>query len=62
VFHGKKDEAVPEEESARMVAALKAAGGNVKYTVLPDGGHVDAWVHAYNESGLYAWLLAQRKK
>lgn len=62
VFHGKKDDAVPEEESARMVEALKAAGGNVRYTVLPEGGHVDAWVHAYNESGLYAWFLEQRKK
>jgi predicted peptidase len=41
-FHGKKDEAVPEEQSANMVAALKEAGGDVKYTVLPDGGHIDA--------------------
>ena len=61
VFHGKKDDAVPEEESARMVEALKAAGGNVKYTVLPEGGHVDAWVHAYGEAGLFEWFMAQRK-
>lgn len=33
VFHGKRDDAVPEEESARMVAALQAAGGDVRYTV-----------------------------
>lgn len=62
VFHGKKDEAVPEEESARMVEALKAAGGNVKYTVLPEGGHIDAWVHAYGEAGLFDWFLEQRKQ
>lgn len=61
VFHGKKDDAVPEEESARMVDALKAAGGNVKYTMLPEAGHVDAWVHAYGEAGLFDWLLQQRK-
>jgi predicted peptidase len=61
VFHGKKDDAVPEEESARMVEALKAAGGNVKYTVLPEGGHVDAWVHAYDKAGLFDWFLEQRK-
>jgi predicted peptidase len=61
VFHGLKDDAVPEDESARMVAALKAAGGNVKYTVLPEGGHVDAWVHAYGEAGLFDWFLQQRK-
>lgn len=61
VFHGMKDDAVPEEESARMVAALQAAGGNVKYTVLPEGGHVDAWVHAYGEAGLFEWFMQQRK-
>ncbi|SHH71285.1 prolyl oligopeptidase family serine peptidase [Massilia sp. CF038] len=61
VFHGQKDEAVPEEESARMVAALKAAGGNVQYTVLPEGGHVDAWVHAYDKAGLFEWFLKQRR-
>lgn len=62
VFHGMKDDAVPERESARMVAALKAAGGNVKYTVLPDAGHVDAWVYAYGEAGLFDWFLEHRKQ
>jgi predicted peptidase len=61
VFHGKKDDAVPEEESARMVEALKAAGGNVRYTVLPEGGHIDAWVHAYDKAGLFAWFLEQHR-
>ena len=62
VFHGMKDDAVPETESARMVAALKAAGGDVRYTVLPDAGHVDAWVYAYGEAGLFDWFLAHRKQ
>ncbi|WP_426107426.1 prolyl oligopeptidase family serine peptidase [Massilia sp. TSP1-1-2] len=62
VFHGKMDDAVPEEESARMVAALQAAGGDVRYTVLPEGGHVDAWVHAYGKAGLFEWLLKQSRK
>lgn len=61
VFHGMKDEAVAESYSAAMVAALKAAGGDVKYTVLPEGGHIDAWVYAYNEAGLFDWLLQHRK-
>ncbi len=61
VFHGLKDEAVPEQESANMVAALKAAGGNVRYTMLPEAGHIDAWVHAYGEAGLFEWFLQQRK-
>jgi len=61
VFHGMKDEAVPEQYSADMVAALKAAGGNVKYTTLPEGNHVDSWVYAYDKSGLFDWFLQQRK-
>jgi predicted peptidase len=60
-FHGKKDQSVPEHESASMVAALKAAGGDVKYTVLPEAGHVDAWVYAYGEAGLFDWFLEHRK-
>ena len=62
VFHGKLDDAVPEEESARMVAALQAAGGDVRYTVLPEGGHVDAWVHAYEKAGLFEWFLQNSRK
>jgi predicted peptidase len=61
-FHGLKDDAVPERESASMVAALKAAGGDVKYTVLPDAGHVDAWVYAYGEAGLFDWFLEHRRQ
>ena len=61
-FHGLKDEAVPEAESARMVEALKAQGGNVKYTVLPEAGHVEAWVHAYGEAGLFDWFAQQRRQ
>lgn len=62
-FHGLKDQSVPERESASMVAALKAVGGDVKYTVLPAAGHVDAWVYAYGgEAGLFDWFLAHRKQ
>ena len=61
VFHGKKDEAVPERESAVMVEALQNVGGNVRYTVLPEGNHVDSWVHAYDKAGLFDWFLTHRK-
>ena len=61
VFHGAKDKSVPERESASMVAALKAVGGDVKYTLLPEAGHVDAWLYAYGEAGLFDWFLAHRK-
>ena len=35
VFHGEADPIVPVTESRQMVAALKAAGGNVRYTSTP---------------------------
>lgn len=61
VFHGLKDDSVPERESAAMVGALKAAGGDVKYTVLPEAGHAGAWVYAYGEAGLFDWFLQHHK-
>lgn len=61
VFHGAKDTTVPLARSQEMVDALKAVGGNVKLTVDPDAGH-DSWTKAYDpSSGLYDWLLQQRR-
>jgi predicted peptidase len=60
VFHGAKDATVPPERSESMVKALKAAGGNVKFTVYPDAGH-DSWTAAYNDPELYRWLFAQKR-
>jgi predicted peptidase len=62
VFHGAKDEIVPLQRSQDMVDALEAAGGNVRFTVYPEAGHVGAWVNAYGDPELWAWLLAQRKE
>jgi predicted peptidase len=62
VFHGKKDDAVPEQQSAQMVEALKKIDADVVYTVLPEGGHVDAWVYAYGDAGLFDWFLQHQKK
>jgi predicted peptidase len=59
IFHGADDDAIPVEESRKMAAALKAAGGNVKYTEYPGTGH-DSWDKAYSEPGLVDWMLAQR--
>lgn len=62
VFHGKKDTSVPEQQSAIMVEALKKVGADVEYTVLPDGGHSDAWIYAYEKAGLFDWFLKHQKK
>ncbi len=55
-FHGAKDPLVPVSESEMMVNALKRAGGNVKFTVYPEGGH-DVWTETYDNEGLYQWFL-----
>jgi predicted peptidase len=61
VFHGARDGAVPLKNSERMVEALKAVGGNVKFTVYPNAGH-DSWTESYNNPKLYTWLLEQKRK
>jgi predicted peptidase len=59
VFHGAKDNTVPLKRSEEMVEALKAAGGNPKFTVYPEAGH-DCWTTTYANPEFYQWLLAQR--
>lgn len=60
VFHGAKDEAVPLEESERMVDAIRKHGGNVKLTIYPNAGH-DSWTQTYDNQQLYDWFLEHRK-
>ena len=61
-FHGGKDPVVQLAESERMVDALKKAGcTDVKLTVYPEAGH-DSWTETYNNSELFAWLLAQKRR
>lgn len=62
VFHGAKDTAVPLQRSLAMVDALKAAGGDVRFTVYPEAGHVGAWENAYGDPELWEWLAKQRKE
>lgn len=61
VFHGAEDKTVPVTFSREMVKALKAAGGNVKYTEYPEVGH-GSWVPAWQEKELIPWLFSQRRK
>jgi predicted peptidase len=61
VFHGAKDPVVRLESDQAMVQAIKAAGGNVKFTVYPEAGH-DAWTETYNNPELYQWLLGQKRR
>jgi acetyl esterase/lipase len=47
---------VPPDESRKMNEALKAAGGDVKYTEYENVGH-NSWDKAYAEPELMKWML-----
>ena len=53
VFHGAKDTVVSPEQSEKMVDALKAVGGNVRFTLYPDAAH-DSWTQTYDNPELYS--------
>ncbi len=56
-FHGEKDDAVPISETQRLVDALQAVDGDIKFTIYPDGEH-DVWTETYDNPELYEWFLA----
>jgi predicted peptidase len=60
VFHGAQDPVIPVEESRRMVAALRDAGADVRYTEYPEAGHA-CWDQAYGDPELWKWLLARKR-
>jgi predicted peptidase len=59
-FHGDADGTVPVSRSREMIAAIRKAGGNPRYTEYKGVGH-DVWVRAVREPGLVDWLFAQRR-
>ena len=61
VFHGDKDDVVELSKSQEMVDAVKAAGGNPKFTVYQGVGH-NSWDNAYADGEFWKWFLEQRRK
>ncbi len=59
-FHGDADTVVPLRRSQEMVEALRARGGDVRFTVYPGVGH-DSWTRTYDNPELYDWLFAHRR-
>jgi predicted peptidase len=55
-FHGAEDDVVKLEVGQRIVDALRACGGNVRFTVYPGVGH-DSWTQTYDNPELYQWFL-----
>ena len=59
-FHGERDESVRVELSRRMVAAIREAGGQPRYTEYKGEGHV-IWNKVAGEPELVAWFFAQKR-
>ena len=60
-FHGAKDEMVPLDAEESLVQALKACGGNIQFTIYPDGGH-DIANEVYANLDLFTWMLSHTLK
>lgn len=60
-FHGGADPVVKVELSRNMIAAIKAAGGEPKYTEYEGVAH-DSWTQTYKNKELFQWLFQQKSK
>ena len=58
-FHGADDPVVSVEQSRKMTNALRANGGNVRYTEYAGVGH-DSWDEAYDDPELPQWMADRR--
>lgn len=59
-FQGDKDNAAFLESNRKMIAAVRKAGGNPRYTEYEGAGH-DIWDRVFKEPMLVSWLFAQHK-
>lgn len=59
-WHGAADRAVPVARSREMVEAIRAAGGEPRFSELAGVGH-DSWSAAYASDGALPWLFEQRR-
>jgi len=57
IFQGDADPAVAVEIARRWVAALRAAGGNPKYTEVPGWGH-NVWEKAFADPEVVPWIFS----
>ncbi|MEK6478809.1 prolyl oligopeptidase family serine peptidase [Catalinimonas sp. 4WD22] len=60
-FHGSEDKNVPVSGSRNMIAAIKEAGGDPKYTEFPEVAH-HVWPHVEKTDGVLDWLFAQERE
>ena len=58
-FHSSDDGVVKVQRTRNMIQAMRAAGGNPKYSEYSGLGH-NAWDKAFAEPELLPWMFAQR--
>ena len=61
VFHGDADTTVNVAQSRQLVAALKRAGVQVRYTEYAGVDHLLVTSKAYADTALFKWLFAQHR-
>jgi len=59
-WHGDQDGVIPPSRSQDMVAALKSAGAQPKYTEVKGRGH-NVWTDAFGSAEMWKWLFDQRR-
>ncbi len=60
-FHGAKDKIVPMAPHRKLIESIKAAGGNARLTVYPEGDHGNVIAPTYKNPELIEWLLDQKR-
>jgi predicted peptidase len=60
-FHSDGDPTVNVEQSRTMIAALKKAGAEPKYTEYQNKQH-DSWTQTYKNPEMWDWLLKQKRE
>ena len=60
IFQGEKDNLIDVSNARNIVAALRRAGADPKYSEYQGVGH-DSWVKAYTDPELLPWLFEQKK-
>ncbi len=58
--HGDQDPAVDVNLSRNMIAAIRQAGGDPRYSEYAGVGH-HSWVNFYNDPKTYAWMFSQSR-
>jgi predicted peptidase len=61
IFQGGKDEKLSVEDTQQIVDTLRASGGTVDFTVLPEGDHFIA-DEVYGNLQLQQWLISQSRR